>query len=307
MSNKFAGRDLVSIFDLTKSEILYILKKARELKKNPKPDLLKNKILANCFFEPSTRTKLSFEAAMLRLGGKVIGFSDSKITSTEKGESLSDSMKIMSSYADIIVMRHPLEGSAMQAAEVSSVPVINAGDGANQHPTQTLVDLFTIEESQSSLEDLKIAFVGDLRYGRTAHSLALGLSNFKARMYFISPPTLSLPEEETSDLKKKGIKFSFHKSFEEVLDKVDILYMTRIQKERIPYLEYQKLQSQFILQLPHLKKVKKNMKILHPLPRVHEIDIDIDKTPHAYYFQQAANGVFVREAILALFLGGNIG
>ncbi len=297
MESSLSGRDLVSISDFSKEELEEVLAAAHRLQKKANLELLKGKILASCFFEPSTRTRLSFESAMLRLGGNVIGFSQSDTTSIKKGESLCDSMKVISSYADIIVIRHPKEGSARVAAEASSVPVINAGDGANQHPTQTLIDLFTIQECQKTIDGLHIAIAGDLKFGRTVHSLSLALGLYQVRLYFISPEGLELPETIIQELKKNGVKFSFHKSIEEIISKIDILYMCRAQKERFADLNFSNLP---LLKKKHLEKVKPNFKILHPLPKVDEIEESIDETPYAYYFQQAANGVLVRSAILAL-------
>ena len=296
----FIARDLVSISDLTKSEIEHILATAAHLRERPHPALCKGSILANCFYEPSTRTRLSFEAAMYRLGGACLGFSDGAGTSTKKGETFSDSIRIISAYADILTIRHPLEGSARLAAEVSPKPVINAGDGANQHPTQTLLDLFTICECQKQIDGLSIAIAGDLKYGRTVHSLCLALLHYRVRLYFISPESLSLPEAIVQELRRMGVKFSFHSSLDEVIPKVDILYMTRIQKERMGEID---LENTCKLHLAQLDKARENLKILHPLPRVDEIETAIDATPYAYYFQQAENGLYVRMALLALLLG----
>lgn len=302
MKNPFHNRSLISIADLSKDDILHVIKRAEEIKRAKPRDLLRGKILASCFFEPSTRTRLSFESAMHRLGGQVIGFSDGMNTSVKKGESLHDSMCVIGGYADVIVLRHPLDGAARCASEATTKPVINAGDGSNQHPTQTLLDLFTIKECQKKLKGLNIALVGDLKYGRTAHSLALACALFDIRLFFVSPEQLSLPEEICHGLRKRGVKFSFHQSVEEVLGKVDILYMTRIQKERIEDPSYAHVKEPFILRAHLLAKAKKNLKILHPLPRVGEIDVAIDKTPFAYYFDQAENGLYVRQALLTLIL-----
>jgi len=303
MSSLLKGRNLISINDLTKSEILKVLKFAKKFKEKSFPEFLKKYILANCFFEPSTRTRLSFETAMLRCGGRVIGFSDVKSTSIEKKESLSDSIKVISKYADIIAIRHPYEGSALQAAEVSSVPVINAGDGANQHPTQTLIDLFSILETQDTLGNLSIAIVGDLKYARAVHSLVIALALFKARLFFISPEMLILPEEIITIIKKRGIKFSFHKTMEDIISKLDVLYMTRIQEERLSSYEGLTIKNNCTLRMHHLQFVKKNFRVLHPLPRVDEIETTIDQSPYAYYFTQAENGIYIRQALLALILG----
>ena len=302
MKNSLQGRSLISISDLSKDEILVILKKADEMKKKPPKEMLGGKILASCFFEPSTRTRLSFEAAMIRLGGSVIGFSDSASTSTQKGESLHDSIKVIGSYADILIVRHPKDGSARVAAEATDKPVINAGDGANQHPTQTLLDLFTIKECQKKLKGLSIAFVGDLKHGRTVHSLSLAAAHFDMRLFFVSPEELALSDEISRALKKQGIKFSFHRTLEEVLGKVDILYMTRIQNERLDPSERSKFKETFLLTENMLAKAKKNLKVLHPLPRIREIETAVDKTPYAHYFQQAENGLYVRMALLSLII-----
>ncbi len=290
--------NLISISDLSKEEIEKILKRAAEFKKKPPKDLLLGKILASCFFEPSTRTRLSFESAMLKLGGQVIGFSNADSTSVRKGETLSDTMRVIGGLADLIVIRHPLEGAAKLASQATTKPVINAGDGANQHPTQTLLDLFTIKECQGKLSGLNVAIVGDLKYGRTVHSLSYAAALFDMRLYFISPDELTLPDAILQELRKKRGKFSFHRSIEEVIGKVDILYMTRLQKERFDTSTYERVKENYILEEALLQKAKKHLRILHPLPRVGEIDRAIDKTPHAYYFQQAENGLFVRQSLL---------
>jgi len=266
--------------------------------------LLAGKIMASCFFEPSTRTKLSFETAMEKLGGEVIGFSDKESTSSKKGENLFDSIKIIGQYADVIVMRHSFEGAARRATEATNKPILNGGDGANQHPTQTLLDLFTIRECQKKLEGLTIALAGDLKYGRTIHSLAQALSHFNPRLYFVSPESLKMPDYICEDLKEKKVKFSEHEKIENVIGKVDILYMTRIQAERFSDpMDYERVKNVFILKTQMLNEAKPNMKILHPLPRVNEIENDVDNTKHAYYFQQAENGIYARQALLGLVLG----
>ena len=245
---------------------------------------------------------MSFESATLRLDGRVIGFSSGEGLSITKGETLTDSMRVISQYADLIVLRHSQEGAARLAADIVDKPVINAGDGANQHPTQTLVDLFTIEECQGRLNDLSIALVGDLKYGRTIHSFAQACRLFDNRLYLVSPDGLALPESICDNLKKQGVRFSFHQSLEEVIPKVDILYMTRIQQERFGSAEYQLVKNKYILTADLLKNAKSTLKILHPLPRVNEIEMSVDQTPHAHYFTQAANGVCVRQALLTLLL-----
>lgn len=303
MSN-WKGRDILSIQDLSKEDILHVLEIAKRLKHTPEPSLLAGKLLGTLFFEPSTRTRLSFESAMCRLGGNAIGFSDAKNTSTKKGETLEDTIRMVSGYVDVIAMRHPEAGSAIRAASVATVPVINGGDGPNQHPTQTILDLFTIQECQGRLDGLSVAFVGDLKFGRTVHSLSHALSHFDVKQYFVSPDILHMPEEDLTHLSNTRITFSVHERMEEILERVDILYMTRVQGERFENQEeYEKLKDVYILDAPMLERVKPNMKIMHPLPRVNEITTAVDKTPHAYYFEQAQNAVFARQALLALVLG----
>lgn len=308
MSNPLYHRHIISIADLSRDELELIVHTASELKASPRPNLLANKVIASCFFEASTRTRLSFETAVHRLGGSVIGFADGGNTSMDKkGETLADSVQIITSYSDAFFMRHPKEGAARVASEYSSVPVINGGDGSNQHPTQTLLDLFTIYETQGTLEGLKVAFVGDLKYGRTVHSLAQALSLFGCELHCIAPQALAMPDYLIDELTDKGITCHFHESIEEVIDELDILYMTRVQKERFDETEYQYLRSAFVLQKHMLTHVKDNLKILHPLPRVDEIAIDVDQSEHAYYFEQAQNGVYARQALLALVLTHEFG
>lgn len=300
MVNSLYQRDIVSVRDLTSEQIQLILDTAKQFKQQPTADILKNKIIAHCFFEPSTRTRLSFESAALRLAGKIVGFSSDESLSTQKGETLSDTIRVISAYADLIVIRNAQEGAARLAAEVSDKPVINAGDGANQHPSQALVDLFTIQECQGRLNGLNIALVGDLKYARTIHSLTQACMKFDVRLYLVSPEGLALPESICDELKKAGVRFSFHQSLEEVIPKVDILYMTRLQKERFGDTDF--IKNKYILTPEILGNAKSNLKILHPLPRVDEIEVSVDKTPFAYYFTQAANGVCVRQALLSLLL-----
>ena len=296
------GSDIVSIRDLSLEHIHHILTTAAQMKSSPPQPLLKNKIIAHCFFEPSTRTRLSFEAATLRLGGGVIGFSNDESLSTKKGETLQDTIRVVSNYADLLIIRHYNEGSARLAADVSDKPVINAGDGANQHPTQTLTDLFTIQECQQRLDGLAIALVGDLKHARTIHSLAQACMLFDIRLFLVAPPALMLPDTISNELKNAGVRFSFHQSIEEVMPKVDILYMTRVQHERIHHDNPQALAKQFTLVPEMLKNAKPNLKVLQPMPRLNEIHISVDALPQAHYFQQAANGVFVRQALLSLLL-----
>ena len=300
--NLLYGSDIISIKDLSLAQVQQILAVAEQLKANRVKDLLKDKIIAHCFFESSTRTRLSFETATLRLGGNVIGFSSSENLSTKKGETLHDTVRMLSNYADLIIIRHAKEGAARYAADISDKPVINAGDGANQHPTQALVDIFTILETQKKLNGLAVALVGDLKYGRTIHSLVELCTLFDIRLFLVAPDALTLPEAICDVLKKKGVRFSFHQSLEEVIPKVDILYMTRIQQERLSESENQAVEKQFVLTPAMLANAKPNLKVLHPLPRVNEIDVKVDQMPQAAYFEQAANGVFIREALLTLLL-----
>ena len=299
-------KDIISILDFTKEEILYILEMSERLEKEDCPDILRGKILANLFFEPSTRTRLSFDAAMKRLGGQVIGFDELGTTSTVKGESLRDSVKIIEGYCDIIVLRHFLEGASRLTADSVDIPVINAGDGASQHPTQTFVDLYTIKKVKGGIENLSIGFLGDLKYGRTAHSLAYALAHFNADMYFISPPSLRMPKDYMEELELKSVSYHEVDSISEVSDKLDILYCTRIQKERFAEpVEYEKVRGLYKLSKSIMDEleVKDDLKILHPLPRVDEMDESLDATGYAVYFQQAHSGIPVREALLASVLG----
>ena len=268
------------------------------------PNLLKDKILATLFFEPSTRTRLSFLSSMEQLGGKVMGFATAGMTSIKKGETLWDTIKMAQAYADVIVLRHPLEGSARLAAEASSKPIINAGDGANQHPTQTMLDLYTIQKVKGKLTNLNIGMLGDLKYGRTVHSLVIALSHFNPKFYFIAPKELQMPQAYLDDLKEKKIKFVTESNLMKVSKQLDILYVTRIQKERFADpIEYEKFKGIYKLDTSLLPHIKKDLKIMHPLPRVDEIDKSLDETDHAVYFDQAANGIPVRKALLALILG----
>ena len=300
----FKNRDIISIHDFSKQELLFILKTAKLMEKKPNPNLLKDKVLATLFFEPSTRTRLSFMSAMEQLGGKVMGFATARMTSIKKGETLWDTIKIVEAYADAIAIRHPLEGSARLASEASSKPVINAGDGANQHPTQTMLDLYTIQKVKGKLDGLHIGILGDLKYGRTVHSLATALSHFNPTFYFIAPNALQMPQTYLDELKENKIKFFATSNLLKVSKKLDILYVTRIQKERFPDpVEYEKYKGIYKLDTSLLPNIKKDLKIMHPLPRVDEIDPSLDETDHAVYFEQAANGIPVRKALLSLVLG----
>ena len=287
-----AIKSLVSITDYSKEKILQILEKAAEFEKNPNQKILDGKVVATLFFEPSTRTRLSFETAVNRLGGRIIGFADKATTSGTKGETLKDTIIMVSNYADLIVMRNPIEGAARYASEVSRVPVINAGDGANQHPTQTMLDLYSIKKTQGKLENLKICMVGDLKYGRTVHSLIMAMYHFNPTFSFIAPKELEMPEEYKLFCHEHNIQFEEHTELNEAnIADADILYMTRVQKERFTDLyEYERVKDVYTLRNKMLENTKPNMRILHPLPRVNEIDQDVDNNEKAYYFEQARNG-----------------
>ncbi|MCF0207747.1 MAG: aspartate carbamoyltransferase [Bacteroidales bacterium] len=298
------NKSLISINDYSKEEYFRILEVAAEFEKNPNQKLLENYVVASLFFEPSTRTRLSFETAIQRLGGRVIGFSEATNTSQSKGESFKDTIMTVSKYADLIVMRHPIEGSARFASEVSRVPIINAGDGSNQHPTQCLLDLYSIYKTQGTLENLNLCLVGDLKYGRTVHSLLMAMSEFNPTFHFISPASLRMPQEYKDYLDNKGIKYYEHEELEPNIKDADIVYVTRVQRERFSdLLEYEKVKNVYVLKNKMLDGTKDTMRVLHPLPRVNEIDIDVDSNPKAYYFEQAENGVYTRMAIIALILG----
>ena len=297
--------NFVTIADLSKEKIMYLLAMAKEFEKHPNRELLKGKVVATLFFEPSTRTRLSFETAANRLGARVIGFSDAKASSVSKGETLKDTVLMVSNYADVIVMRHFVEGAAQYASEVAPVPIVNAGDGAHMHPSQCLLDLYSIYKTQGTLDNLNIYLVGDLKYGRTVHSLITAMRHFNPTFHFVAPKELAMPDEYKIYCKEHGIKFVEHTEFnEDVIADADILYMTRVQKERFSDLmEYERVKNVYILKNSMLGKAKPNMKILHPLPRVNEIAYDVDDNPHAYYIQQAGNGLFAREAIFSHVLG----
>lgn len=298
-------KSLISIHDFTKEEILHILELAQDFEKNKFQPILHDKIIASLFFEPSTRTRLSFETAANRLGARVIGFADAGNTSVTKGETLNDTIKMVSNYVDLIIMRHPLEGSARFASEIASVPVVNAGDGANQHPSQTLLDLYTIKQTQGRLDHININMVGDLKYGRTVHSLLQALSHFSPHFTFTAPDELKMPQEYKDFLDKKGIAYTETRELDSNINHCDILYMTRVQQERFnDPMEYEKVKNVYNLNAAMLKNAKPNMKILHPLPRVNEISRDVDNTEHACYFKQAENGMYVRMAIIAYLLSG---
>lgn len=298
------NKNLISIMDFTKEEIVRITELAAEFEQNPNQQILKGKVIGSLFFEPSTRTRLSFESAMNRLGARIIGFSDSSNTSVSKGETLNDTILTISNYCDMIVMRHSLEGAARYASEISKVPIVNAGDGANQHPSQTLLDMYSIKKTQGTLENIKIMMVGDLKYGRTVHSLLEALSHFNAKFIFVSPKKLEMPMEYKEFLTAKGLEFVEKRDIDEEINSVDIIYMTRVQRERFTNpMEYERVKNVYVLRNSMLANTKPNMRILHPLPRVNEIDTDVDSNPKAYYFEQTENGVYTRMAIISYLLG----
>lgn len=297
-------KSLVSIHDFTKDEILRIMELAADFEADPKQRLLYGKVVASLFFEPSTRTRLSFESAINRLGGRVIGFSDANATSVSKGETLNDTIRVISNYCDMIVMRHPVEGAARYASEVATVPVVNAGDGANQHPSQTLLDLYSIKKTQGRLDNINIMMVGDLKYGRTVHSLLQALSHFKAQFTFVSPAELRMPTEYKMHLYDRGIPYYETTDIMERINDADIIYMTRVQRERFSdTMEYERVKNSYILKNSMLENTKDTMRILHPLPRVNEIHPSVDNNPKAYYFEQTENGVYTRMAIMSYLLG----
>ncbi len=298
-------KHLVSINQLSADEIIRLLDRAARFEQNPNRRLLEGRVIATLFFEPSTRTRLSFETAVNRLGGRIIGFSDASTSSSAKGESLKDTISMVGNYADAIVMRHYLEGAALYASELGRAPIVNAGDGANQHPSQTLLDLYAIRKTQGSLYDQTIALVGDLKYGRTVHSLIVGMSHFRPRFIFVSPPELRMPEECKDFCREHGIPFVETEEFSpEVIQSVDILYMTRVQRERfIDPEEYERVKNVYVLTASMLQGCRENLRILHPLPRVGEIAQDVDDTPWAYFVEQAQGGLYVRQAILCEVLG----
>ncbi len=298
-------KSLVSISDLSREEILSLLDTARKFEEKPNRRLLEGKVVATLFFEPSTRTRLSFETAVNRLGGRVIGFSDASNTSTSKGETLKDTIKMVSNYADLIVMRHFLEGAALYATEVSDVPIINAGDGAHQHPSQTMLDLYSIYKTQGTLENLTITLVGDLKYGRTVHSLIMAMKYFNPTFRFVACKELDMPEEYKAFCRENGIRYTEHTDFSpEVINTSDIIYMTRVQRERFAdIMEYERVKDLYNLNNAMLADARDNLRILHPLPRVNEIAQDVDDNPKAYYFEQARNGLYARQAIICRSLG----
>lgn len=302
----FKNQNILSARDFNREEIDFILQIGKKMVNNKYSKLLDNKIMATLFFEPSTRTRLSFESAMLRLGGKVIGFQTRDVSSVKKGESIADTVRTVENYSDIIVIRHPLEGVARMAAKFSSIPIINGGSGSAEHPTQALLDLFTIKEECGTIDGLNIGLCGDLKYGRTVHSLAYLFSNYNINLYFISPASLKMRFRITDWLRDKKMKFKETEKFKEILPILDILYMTRIQEERfLEPEEYEKVKDVYILTEKDLDNTKENFRLMHPLPRVGEISPDIDKSPKAVYFKQMKYGLYLRMALLALILKGN--
>lgn len=301
----FLRRSIISIRDFNKESIECILATAREIKEGGHGDCFRNQVLAALFFEPSTRTRLSFESAACRSGGKVIGFSDAGATSVKKGESFYDTIRTVEGYCDVIVIRHKLEGTSRLAADIASVPIINAGDGANQHPTQTFLDLFTIQEQMGTLDGLKIGLMGDLKYGRTVHSLTTALRLFSSTLYCISHPLLAMPSSYLRELDRQNVPYKVVNKLEEIDDDLDILYVTRIQQERFgDPMEYEKVAGSYRITPDTLEQAGRDVKVMHPLPRVNEIIEQIDHLPNAIYFQQAHNGIPVRQALLGLVTGG---
>ena len=277
---------------------------AAYFEEHPYEPLLNGRVIASLFFEPSTRTRLSFESAINRLGARVIGFSDTANTSVSKGETFHDTIQVISNYCDMIVMRHSLEGAPRYASEFSKVPIVNAGDGANQHPSQTLLDLYSIKKTQGTLDGINIMMIGDLKYGRTVHSLLQALSHFNTKFTFVAPPELRMPEEYKQFLRDKGLEFTETTEIGDAINEADIVYMTRVQRERFTDpMEYERVKNVYVLKNSMLDNTKDNMRILHPLPRVGEIAYDVDQNPKAYYFNQTENGVYTRMAIISYLLG----
>ena len=299
---------LVSIDDISREEIIDLIERARFFEEHPNHKVLDGKVVATLFFEPSTRTRLSFETAVNRLGGRIIGFSDASTTSSSKGETLKDTIKMVSNYVDLIIMRHYLEGAARYATEVTDTPIINAGDGANQHPSQTMLDLYSIYKTQGTLENLTITMVGDLKYGRTVHSLLMALRYFNPTFRFIACVELRMPKEYRDFCDANGIRYTETTEFDaDSIADTDILYMTRVQRERFSdIMEYERVKNLYTLRNDMLAETKPNLRVLHPLPRVNEIDQDVDDNPKAYYFDQARNGLFARQAIICKALGIDI-
>ena len=300
----FADKSIISIRDMDKNSLLKIIEISKRVKNGEYKNFLTGKVLATLFFEPSTRTRLSFESAMRYMGGGVIGFSGTEYTSIKKGETLQDTIMTVSGYCNVIVMRHPVEGTARLASEIASVPVINAGDGANQHPTQTFLDLFTLSELFANLSDVRVGFLGDLKYGRTVHSLAYALSLYQSPLWFIAPDLLRMPEYLTQEIKENGSRIHEVDDLERLEEHIDVLYITRIQKERFGDMqEYERIAGCYRVTKKVVAMLGKDIKIMHPLPRVDEIAQEVDELDNALYFRQAHNGIPVRQAVLGLVLG----
>ncbi len=298
------GTHVISIRDFPKEDILEVLDCARSLEQNPQPNLMQGKIMSSLFFEPSTRTRMSFDSAMKKIGGRVIDFVDPKASSLAKGETLADTIRMVDGYSDVIVMRHPLDGAARLASEVSRVPIINGGDGTNQHPTQTFLDLYTISKCKGKLGELRIGFLGDLKYGRTVHSLADAMALFDAEMFFVSTDSLRMPDSNLKELSDAGVTYHETSEISEVIAHLDVLYVTRIQAERFSDpVEYEKVKGAYVVNLALLAEAKNDLKVMHPLPRVDEIDKEVDSSAHAVYFEQARNGIPIRQALLAMVTG----
>ena len=296
---------IVSIDELSKEDLLSILRDAAFFEAHPNHKILDGMVVATLFFEPSTRTRLSFETAVNRLGGRVIGFSDANTSSSSKGESLKDTIKMVSNYVDLIIMRHFKDGAAEYARTVTETPIINAGDGSNQHPSQTMLDLYSIQKTQGTLNDLTITMVGDLKYGRTVHSLLQAMRFFNPTFRFVSCPELAMPQKYIDFCEREGIKYEIHTELSpEVINSTDILYMTRVQRERFPSIEeYNRVKDCYSLNRAMLDGARENLRVFHPLPRLNEINEDVDDSPKAYYFDQARNGLFARQAMICRVLG----
>ncbi len=298
------GKHVISIRDFSRDDILNILERAREMEENPKPHLMDGLLMSSLFFEPSTRTRLSFDSAMKKLGGRVIDFADPKASSIAKGETLADTIRMVDGYSDVIVMRHPLDGAARLAGEVSRVPIINGGDGTNQHPTQTFLDLYTIQKCKGRLDGLRAGFLGDLKYGRTVHSLAAALAMFNTEMDFISAESLRMPDSILEELDTAGVKYRETTDLAEFFGELDVLYVTRIQAERFgDPVEYEKVRGAYVVNMEVLDKAKPDLMLMHPLPRIDEIEPEVDGSQFAVYFEQARNGIPVRQALLAMVTG----
>ncbi len=301
----FKGRDIISMRDFEREELDFILDTATSMMpiEEKGSDLLKGKVLATLFFEPSTRTRLSFESSMCRLGGSVIGFAEPKVSSVAKGESLADTIRTVENYSDVIAMRHPSEDASIVAAEAASIPIINGGSGPWEHPTQALLDLHTMQAAKGQIDGLNVALVGDLLYGRTVHSLAVALRNYDVKCYFVSPEQLRMREDVIKDVRGK-LDFEETSDLKSILPELDILYATRVQKERFSDPDdYEKVKDSYLIDKAFLSNAKPELRVMHPLPRITEIATDVDDTPHALYFRQMKHGIYVRMALIALVLG----